>query len=73
VLHIEYDYYDYDGAVKAKDEFQTKLLATDWYDFLSTLKKKKEEWVNLKGFQQNDYKARLWGLPKAEDTLKSFA
>lgn len=73
VLHIEYDYYDYDEAVKAKDEFQTKLLSTDWNDFLLTLSKKKEEWVNLKGFQQNDYKARLWGLPKAEDTLKSFA
>ena len=73
VLHIEYDYYNFDKAVEAKDKFQTKLLATDWNDFLSTLKKKKEEWVNLKGFQQNDYKARLWGLPKAEDTLKSFA
>lgn len=73
VLHIEYDYYDYDEAVKAKDEFQTKLLSTDWNDFLLTLRNKKEEWVNLKGFQQNDYKARLWGLPKAEDTLKSFA
>lgn len=73
VLHIEYDYYNYEEAVEAKDKFQTKLLATDWNDFLLTLTKKKEEWVNLQGFQQNDYKARLWGLPKAEDTLKSFA
>lgn len=73
VLHIEYDYDNYQDAVDAKEKFQTKLLNTDWNDFLSTLIKKKEEWVNLKGFQQNDYKARLWGLPKAEDTLKSFA
>ena len=73
VLHIEYDYYDHGEAVEAKNLLQAKLLATDWNDFLSFLIKKKEEWVNLRGFQQNDYKAKLWGLPKAEETLKSFS
>lgn len=73
VLHIEYDYSDLDQAIEKKEMFQNKLLSTDWTDFLSTLKRKKDEWINLKGFQQNDYKARLWGLSKAEDTLKSFA
>lgn len=72
VLHIEYDFYDYDQALKAKEVFQTRLLATDWNDFVSSLIKKKDEWVNLKGFQQNDFKAKHWGLSKAEDTLKSF-
>lgn len=73
VLHIEYDYNDYDEAVKAKDNFQSKLLETDWNDFLTSLIRKKEEWANLQGFEQNDYKARYWGLPKAEITLKSFS
>lgn len=73
VLHIEMDYRSYGQAVEAKDFFQKKLLETDWIDFAKSLIRKKDEWQFLPGMQQNDYKAALWGLNKAETTQKAFA
>lgn len=73
VLHIEYDYQSYDEALNAKESFEKKLLATDWNDFVNVLKNKKDHWMSLKGFDQNNWKALFWGLPKAEATVKSFA
>lgn len=73
VLHFEYDYDNYEEAEYHRNLFQKKVLETDWEDFALLLKKRKEDWIALKGFSQNDYKARLWGLVKAEETLKSFA
>ena len=73
VLHIEMDYRSYGQAVEAKDFFQKKLLDTDWVDFAKSLIRKKDEWYFLPGMQQNDYKAKMWGLNKAETTQKAFS
>lgn len=72
VLHIEYDYHSYAIAQEAKLAFEQKLLSTDWNDFVCSLKNKKDKWSGLKGFDQNNWKAAFWGLPKAEITFKSF-
>ena len=72
VLHIEYDYTDLDKAKEARKMFEHKLMATDWKDFVKRLKKKKNKWEGLRGMMQNDWKAKYWGLAKAEKTIKSF-
>ena len=72
VLHIENDYNNYYGASFAKDFLQNKILSTDWYDFVNSLKRNKDKWEGLQGMEQNDWKAVFWGLPKAEKTLKAF-
>lgn len=72
VLHIEYDYTELDEAREAREQFEEKILSTDWKDFAKQIKKKKGEWESLQGMAQNDWKAKFWGLPKAESTIKSF-
>ena len=73
VLHIENDYRTYDEAMLAKGILEEKILNTDWIDFTKSLIRKKSEWENLPGMQQNDWKAVQWGLSKAEVTQKAFA
>ena len=72
VLHFEYDYNNYEEAEYCKNRIEAKINDTDWKDFALLLKKKKDQWISLKGFEQNNFKAKLWGLMKAEDTVKSF-
>lgn len=72
VLHFEYDYDSLVEAEEKKKYFEQKILNTDWNDFVCSLKRRTEEWVYLKGFSQNDWKASFWGLPKAEVIIKSF-
>jgi hypothetical protein len=73
VVHFENDYPSYQLAQEAKLYFENKILSTDWLDFARSLIAKKDEWQHLKGMAQNDWKAKHWGLNKAEETLKSFA
>lgn len=72
VLHVENDYRTYDDAMRAKQETEQRILNTDWNDFAASIVNHKDEWVGLTGFAQNDWKARYWGLPKAEVTEKAF-
>ena len=72
VLHIETDYSNYYEAAGAKQFFEKKILSTDWNDFVQSLIKDKAQWEGLQGMEQNDWKARHWGLLKAEKTLKAF-
>ena len=72
VLHIENDYRSYDEAQQAKDEIEQRILNTDWHDFTNSIIQQKEQWINLKGFAQNDWKAVYWGLSRAEVTQKSY-
>lgn len=73
VLHIETDYSNYYEAVGAKQIFEKKIQSTDWNDFVKSLIKNKLQWEGLQGMEQNDWKARHWGLNKAEKTLKAFS
>ncbi len=70
VVHFEMDYYSYDQAMESKEWFEEKIISTDWEHFVGSLISSKEEWVHLNGMEQNDWKARHWGLERAEITLK---
>lgn len=73
VLHIENDFRSYEQAIEAKSKIQDKILNTDWNDFTRSILSNKEQWSNLVGFAQNDWKAVYWGLTKAEITEKAYA
>jgi hypothetical protein len=72
VMHFENDYSSFHEAQDAKNYFEQKVLSTDWLEFAKDLIKNKDQWQSLNGMAQNDWKARHWGLNKAEETLKSF-
>lgn len=72
VLHIELDYNNYFLALEIKEKLERRILNTDWVDFTESLKCKRSQWEGLPGMEQNDWKARHWGLQKAEYTQKAF-
>lgn len=72
VLHVEYDDYNYFKFNEKMISFDFKIRHTDWIDAASKIIQHKEEWANLKGFEQNHWKAKfLIGWNKAEYTEKS--
>jgi hypothetical protein len=73
VLHFEMDYRSYDDAIMAKAWFENKILSTNWNSFVEFLKQTEHEWKYLRGMEQNDWKARQWGLFKAEETYKTWS
>jgi len=72
VLHIEYDTKLYDEFITYKLYFESFVLNTDWDNFTKFLFNKKDEWINLVGFEQNNWKARQLGFKQAETTHKSI-
>lgn len=72
VIHFEMDYDNYEQAIKAKQFYEEKIVNTDWELFVAMLLSCEEEWSQLKGMEQNDWKAKMWGLDKAEVTLKTW-
>jgi hypothetical protein len=73
VLHVEYDNYDYDTFLKSMQMFDFKVRHTDWRDAAKQVLVKQDEWKNLTGFAQNDWKANfLLGWTRAEYTQKSL-
>lgn len=73
VLHIEYDHYDYDTFSNHMIAFDYKIRHTDWKDAANKIWNNKDQWKNLKGFEQNDWKAKfLIGWKKSEYTEKSL-
>jgi hypothetical protein len=73
VMHIEVDYRNYYEAIAAKSMLEERIKNTDWHDFVQNLLKHQDQWAGLKGFAQNDWKARYWGLSRAEVTEKAIA
>lgn len=72
VLHIEYDDYDYYNFTNKMLAFEYKLRHTDWVDAGRRVLDNKDSWQKLKGFEQNDWKAKfLLGWSRAEYTEKS--
>lgn len=72
VLHVEYDNYNYDRFKTELMMFDYKVRHTDWYDAADKIWKSRNEWQNLKGFEQNHWKAKyLLDWSKAEYTEKS--
>jgi hypothetical protein len=73
VLHVEYDHYDYDRFKEEIILFDYKIRHTDWQDSAMLIWHKRDEWQNLKGYEQNHWKSRyLIGWDKAEYTEKSL-
>lgn len=73
VLHIECDYTSYDEFCAQLDKIQSKLIQIDWKDAAQRVLNNKEKWNNLKGFEQNHWKANfLLGWNKAEYTEKTI-
>lgn len=73
VLHVEYDHPDYETFSKHMISFDFIVRHTDWHDAAKKILDHKDEWKNLKGFEQNHWKANfLIGWKKAEYTEKSL-
>lgn len=72
VLHIEYDSYNFDQFLEKKEYTHEQIVRTDWRQAALQIWAHKDEWIHLKGFQQNHWKAKYlfnWNL--AEYTEKS--
>lgn len=73
VLHIEYDHYDYEYFKNKLIHFEWTVRHTDWADAAKRIWEQKDKWEQLKGFDQNHWKADyLLGWNKAEYTEKSI-
>lgn len=73
VLHIEYDSYNYDEFKERMITFDFAVRHTDWEDCAKKIWDQRNQWQNLEGFAQNDWKAKyLLGWNKAEYTQKSI-
>lgn len=72
VLHIEQDFDSYQAAESARGLLEIQLINTDWWDFTAHLLKHRSQWETLQGQARNDWKARYWGLDRAERILKVF-
>lgn len=72
VLHIEYDCYNYDNFKDKMIRFEWSVRHTDWHNAADCIWQSRDQWQNLQGFDQNNWKAHfLLGWPKAEYTQKS--
>lgn len=73
VLHVEFDSLDYDHFNTHMIMFDYTVRHTDWHDAAKRILENKDSWQNLKGFEQNHWKANfLLGWKKAEYTEKSL-
>lgn len=72
VLHVEYDHHDYEIFKDRMIGFEWCVRHTDWQDAASRIWDLKDRWENLRGFDQNNWKANyLLGWSKAEYTEKT--
>jgi hypothetical protein len=72
VLHVEYDSIDYEHFVTHMIQFDWTVRHTDWKDAANKVWQHRDKWQNLKGFQQNRWKAEfLLGWKQAEYTEKA--
>ncbi len=73
VLHIEYDHRDYDIFSTNMLSFDYRVRHTNWHDAAKRIYDSRSLWQGLKGFEQNNWKAKyLLGWSKAEYTEKSI-
>ena len=73
VLHVEWDNYDYDTFKNRMISFEYTVRHTDWADAARRIWNQRDQWQNLKGFDQNHWKANyLIGWHKSEFTEKSI-
>lgn len=71
IVHIEFDTYNYSQALSNKARVEEWVRDEDWIYAAAVIWKRREEWQHLRGFDQNNWKARYFGWPKAELVEKS--
>jgi hypothetical protein len=72
VLHIEIDDKNYERFINHMVSFDYIIRNTDWVDAAEKIWNIRDQWQHLKGFQQNDLKAKyLLGWNHAEYTEKA--
>lgn len=73
VLHIECDYISHNEFLQELDQIQKRISEIDWHDAARRILTTQDQWINLKGFEQNHWKAKfLLGWNKAEYTEKTI-
>lgn len=73
VLHIEWDSTSYQEFCEKLNHTEQQLQQIDWNDAASRVLANKHKWAELKGFEQNHWKANfLLGWHKAEYTEKTI-
>jgi hypothetical protein len=72
IIHLEYDSYCFDEAVKIKEKIESFFDSADVEDMARKIISKKSEWQSINGLKQNDWKARYFGFKFSEDTRKSY-
>jgi hypothetical protein len=72
VLHVEYDHKDFDHFRNHMINFEWTVRHTDWRDAADRVWEQRSQWQDLKGFDQNHWKAEyLLGWRRAEYTEKT--
>lgn len=73
VLHIEYDSRDYRRFLDRLQALEFHIRHTDWPHAAAQIWNHRDSWLNLRGFEQNHWKAHfLLGWSRAEYTEKSL-
>ena len=72
VLHVECDFNDFNEFRDKLYEFEDRINRMDFEDSARRIWRARDEWQHLKGFTQNDWKAKyLLGWDKSEYTEKA--
>ena len=72
VLHVEYDNNDFDHFGNSMIRFDWQVRHLDWQDAADRVWAQRDQWQQLKGFDQNHWKAEyLLGWKKSEYTEKA--
>ena len=72
VLHVECDFNDFNEFRDKLYEFEDRINRMDFEDSARRIWRARDEWRHLKGFTQNDWKAKyLLGWEKSEYTEKA--
>lgn len=73
VLHIEYDTNFFDKFEQELNTVQEKIDSIDWLDAAERILTHRGQWQTLRGFEQNNWKARyLLNWTRAEFTEKTI-
>ena len=73
VLHVECDFNDFNEFRDKLYEFEDRINRMDFEDSARRIWRARDEWRHLKGFTQNDWKAKyLLGWDKSEYTEKAI-
>jgi hypothetical protein len=72
VFHFEFDSYSYDRIVEMHEWATKKIKEIDWVSGAQSIKARKDEWRDLDGHSQSNWKARFFGFETSEEICKAF-